>query len=247
MMLIGTLSLTGFPFTAGYYLQGRDHRGRLRVACRYGPFAFVLLVIAAFCTSFYSWRLMFMTFHGKPRAAAETSWSMCMRAPQVMLVPLYVLAAGALARGLHLRRTYFIGHDEAAVLGAVIASAETRDHRGDAPCAALGRLVALRRHGAGLRACLSLLHPPPRSPGAARRAARAALPVPAQQVVLRRALRLHLRPSRQVARPLPVEEGRRLAHRRLRPGRRLGPRDRRHQPASSGCRPAISFTMPSPC
>jgi hypothetical protein len=50
----------------------------------------------------------------------------------------------------------------------------------------------------------------PRLPEEARRQHPAALQVPAQQVVLRRALRLHLRAAGHVARPLPVEEGRRL-------------------------------------
>ena len=66
MMAIGTLALTGFPFTAGYYLQGRDHRGGLRVAIRApATFAFLATVVAAFMTSFYSWRLFFLTFEGR--------------------------------------------------------------------------------------------------------------------------------------------------------------------------------------
>ena len=59
-------------------------------------FGFVLLVIAAFFTSFYSWRLMFLTFHGEPRAPRETM-SHVHESPNVMLVPLYLLALGAVA------------------------------------------------------------------------------------------------------------------------------------------------------
>ena len=70
----------------------------------------------------------------------------------------------------------------------------------------------------------------PEMPKNLARAAPRALRVPAQQVVFRRALRLPLRAPGQVARPLPVEEGRRLAHRRLRAGRHLGARRRRDQP-----------------
>ncbi len=78
MMTIGTLALTGvgIPFTLDrlrrLLLQGRDHRGppmpRIRPSA---SFAFALLVIAALFTSFYSWRLIFMTFFGKPRASHE--------------------------------------------------------------------------------------------------------------------------------------------------------------------------------
>ncbi len=57
-------------------------------------FAFSLLVIAALFTSFYSWRLIFMTFYGKPRASHEVMHHVH-ESPQVMLVPLYLLAIGA--------------------------------------------------------------------------------------------------------------------------------------------------------
>src|SRR4051794_17766031 len=71
MMLIGTLALTGFPFTAGYF--SKDAIIERAFTSQAGPavIAFVLLVIAAFFTSFYSWRLMFLTFHGRPRASRE--------------------------------------------------------------------------------------------------------------------------------------------------------------------------------
>jgi NADH-quinone oxidoreductase subunit L len=62
-------------------------------------FAFGLLVIAALFTSFYSWRLIFMTFHGKPRAFADVMHH-AHESPPVMLVPLFVLAVGALLAGV---------------------------------------------------------------------------------------------------------------------------------------------------
>ncbi|TIV89672.1 MAG: NADH-quinone oxidoreductase subunit L, partial [Mesorhizobium sp.] len=48
---------------------------------------------------FYSWRLIFMTFHGEPRASHEVMHHVH-ESPPVMLVPLYVLAAGALFAGI---------------------------------------------------------------------------------------------------------------------------------------------------
>ncbi|MGO8279690.1 NADH-quinone oxidoreductase subunit L, partial [Rhizobium ruizarguesonis] len=57
-------------------------------------FAFALLVLAALFTSFYSWRLIFMTLFGKPRASHEVMHH-GHESPQVMLVPLYLLAIGA--------------------------------------------------------------------------------------------------------------------------------------------------------
>ncbi|WP_119391544.1 NADH-quinone oxidoreductase subunit L [Taklimakanibacter lacteus] len=110
MMLIGTLSLTGFPYTAGYFSKDAIIEGAFTSHAAAAGFAFVLLVVAAFCTSFYSWRLMFLTFHGKSRATSEVM-SHVHESPQVMMAPLYILAAGALLAGI-VFAPYFIGHDE---------------------------------------------------------------------------------------------------------------------------------------
>jgi NADH-quinone oxidoreductase subunit L len=95
MMLIGTLALTGFPFTAGYYSKDAI----IEAAWAHSPIVSIVLVVAATLTSFYSWRLMFLTFHGKPRATPEVM-SHVHESPPVMMVPLYVLAVGALFAGM---------------------------------------------------------------------------------------------------------------------------------------------------
>ncbi|MBK1866237.1 NADH-quinone oxidoreductase subunit L [Taklimakanibacter albus] len=110
LMLIGTLALTGFPYTAGYFSKDAVIESAFVSHAGAASFAFVLLIIAAFCTSFYSWRLAFMTFNGKPRAS-EDVMSHVHESPQVMLVPLYLLAIGALLAGI-VFAPYFIGHDE---------------------------------------------------------------------------------------------------------------------------------------
>jgi NADH-quinone oxidoreductase subunit L len=115
LMIIGNLALTGFPFTAGYYSKDAIIESSF---AGNSMFAFALLVIAAFCTSFYSWRLAFMTFNGKSRADADVQEHVH-ESPNVMLVPLYVLAAGALLAGL-IFAPYFIGHDEALFWGSAI-------------------------------------------------------------------------------------------------------------------------------
>jgi NADH-quinone oxidoreductase subunit L len=107
MMVIGTLALTGFPFTAGYFSKDAiievSHASHLQTA----GYAFVLLVIAAFLTSFYSWRLIFMAFFGKARYDDEKAHHIH-ESPWVMLVPLMVLAAGALVAG-YAAKDFFIG------------------------------------------------------------------------------------------------------------------------------------------
>ena len=74
MMLIGTLSLTGVGIpgvigTAGFYSKDAIIEATFAAHSQIGDYAYYLLVAAAFMTAFYSWRLMFMTFHGRPRAA----------------------------------------------------------------------------------------------------------------------------------------------------------------------------------
>lgn len=115
LMIVGNLALTGFPLTAGYY--SKDAIIESSFAAGSG-FAFTLLVAAAFCTSFYSWRLAFMTFNGAPRAGKDVM-AHVHESPNVMLIPLYVLAAGALAAGF-LFKDYFIGRDEALFWGSSI-------------------------------------------------------------------------------------------------------------------------------
>ena len=109
MMVIGTLALTGFPFTAGYY--SKDAIIEASFAAAHNPahmYAFALTVIAALLTSFYSWRLIFMTFHGTSRASNETL-SHVHESPLVMLIPLVVLAVGAIGAGM-VFAPLFIGH-----------------------------------------------------------------------------------------------------------------------------------------
>ncbi|GIL00755.1 MAG: NADH:ubiquinone oxidoreductase subunit L [Alphaproteobacteria bacterium] len=119
MMVIGTLSLTGVGVpgtvigTAGFFSKDAIIESTYvghNVAVGY---AFTLLVVAALMTSFYSWRLIFMTFHGRPRASADVM-DHVHESPRVMLVPLYILAAGALLSGLIFYGS-FVGHDEHAL------------------------------------------------------------------------------------------------------------------------------------
>ncbi|OQM77429.1 NADH-quinone oxidoreductase subunit L [Manganibacter manganicus] len=113
MMVIGSLALTGVGIpltvigTAGFFSKDAIIEASFVSHNPVAAFAFVMLVIGAAFTSFYSWRLIFMTFHGKPRASEEVMHHVH-ESPSVMLVPLYVLAAGALFAGV-LFSTYFIG------------------------------------------------------------------------------------------------------------------------------------------
>ncbi|ESR25123.1 NADH-quinone oxidoreductase subunit L [Lutibaculum baratangense] len=99
MMVIGTLALTGFPFTAGFISKDAIIESAFAAHGTFAVYAFALTLFAAALTSFYSWRLIFMTFHGKPRASADVMHHVH-ESPLVMTVPLMILAVGALFSGL---------------------------------------------------------------------------------------------------------------------------------------------------
>jgi NADH-quinone oxidoreductase subunit L len=98
MMLIGTLSLTGFPFTSGFVSKDAIIEATYAAQSRVGNYAFVLTLLAAMLTSFYAWRLMFLAFEGKPRQPKEVL-AHAQEPPWTMGIPLLVLALGSLLAG----------------------------------------------------------------------------------------------------------------------------------------------------
>ncbi len=115
-MMIGTLAITGvgIPLThfgfAGFLSKDAIVESAWGAHTGAGNFAFWMLVIAAVFTSFYSWRLLFMTFYGEPRGdrhkhdhAHESPWT--------MLVPLGVLALGAIFAGMVWFGQFFGDHE----------------------------------------------------------------------------------------------------------------------------------------
>jgi NADH-quinone oxidoreductase subunit L len=72
-------------------------------------YAFWAGIAAALMTAFYSWRLLFLTFHGRTRADDHT-FDHAHESPPVMIAPLLVLALGAVFSG-YLAKEYFVGHD----------------------------------------------------------------------------------------------------------------------------------------
>jgi len=106
-MLVGTLALTGFPLTAGYFSKDAIIESALVSTNPMAAYAFAMTLGAAALTAFYSWRLIFKTFHGAPHdrehyeAAHET--------PLTMLVPLTVLAIGSIIAGFPVV-ALFTGH-----------------------------------------------------------------------------------------------------------------------------------------
>jgi NADH-quinone oxidoreductase subunit L len=118
LMWIGNLALAGVPFFAGYYSKDMVLEAAFGAHSTVGMYAFICGLIAAFLTAFYSWRLLILTFHGKPRASAETM-AHVHESPFVMVGPLLVLAVGAVFAG-YLLYEPFVGHHWAEFWGASI-------------------------------------------------------------------------------------------------------------------------------
>ena len=98
MMWIGSLALAGFPFFAGFYSKDMILEAAYAAHTGVGSLAFWLGCAAAFLTAFYSWRLLIMAFHGKPRASAKVM-SHVHESPLAMTLPLLVLSIGAIFSG----------------------------------------------------------------------------------------------------------------------------------------------------
>ncbi len=128
MMVIGTVAITGLGIpgtvigTAGFFSKDAIIESVFASHSAASGYASTLLIIAALFTSFYSWRLIFMTFHGKPRASAEVMHHVH-ESPAVMFVPLLILGVGALFAGVVFKELFF-GHEYAEFWkGALFTSA----------------------------------------------------------------------------------------------------------------------------
>jgi NADH-quinone oxidoreductase subunit L len=131
VMMIGTLAITGVPFLSGFYSKDAILESAFMSHSEVGYVAYALGTIAATLTSFYSWRLIFLTFFGAPRwdqsehiqhavhhdhhghdhAHDGTAGYHPHESPWVMLIPLILLAIGAALAGFVFHGA-FLGHHE---------------------------------------------------------------------------------------------------------------------------------------
>lgn len=149
-MMIGTLAITGvgIPLThigfAGFLSKDAIIESAYAGGSMYG---FWMLVIAAAMTSFYSWRLIFLTFYGKPRGDKHTH-DHAHESPMVMLIPLGVLALGAVFSGMLWYNSFF-GHADKVGAFYGIPVAEAGMHSEEAAHGeAAGHGEATETHGA---------------------------------------------------------------------------------------------------
>ncbi|MEP2989112.1 MAG: NADH-quinone oxidoreductase subunit L [Parasphingorhabdus sp.] len=150
-MMAGTLAITGvgivgvFGF-AGFYSKDMIIESAFASGTEVGQFAFFIGVLAALLTSFYSWRLMFLTFWGNPRwiqsehiqhsvhktpeeaGEDQTGGYHPHESPVTMLIPLGVLSVGAVLAGFFFYYP-FTGAKEGAEFwaGSIAFNAELMD------------------------------------------------------------------------------------------------------------------------
>ena len=136
-MLAGTLAITGVGIVgvggfAGFYSKDAIIEAAFASSATYGGYAFFIGVLAALLTSFYSWRLMFLTFWGKarwiesehiqhsvhktPEEAGEdtTGGYHPHESPLSMTIPLGLLAIGAIIAG-YMFKNQFIYAEEGGI------------------------------------------------------------------------------------------------------------------------------------
>ena len=102
MMWIGSLALAGIPFFAGYYSKDAILEAAWQAGTPVGHYAFWVGTASAVMTAFYSWRLLYLAFAGKPRADEKVMGHLH-EPGMTMLVPLFVLSIGAVFSG-------YVGH-----------------------------------------------------------------------------------------------------------------------------------------
>ena len=168
--------------------------------------------------------------HDLPRRSRTTitHYEHAHESPLVMLVPLVVLAAGSILAGYPFKE-FFAGHRRRGILPRV-AEVRRRTTTSCTTCTTCRWSVAVLptvMMASASRSPAGSISAGPTSRTSSRAQHDAAVPLPAQQVVLRRDLRfLFVRPALWLGRLLWKRgDG---GDRRLRPGRRLGARARRH-------------------
>ena len=108
MMWVGSLAIIGFPYFSGYYSKESILENAFYSSNNLSNFAYIIGILTALLTAFYSWRLLFLTFHGQNRSEKKTFQNVH-ESPYVMTIPLFILAIGSVFSGIFLSE-YFIGY-----------------------------------------------------------------------------------------------------------------------------------------
>ena len=155
-MVIGTLALTGFPLTAGYFSKDAIIEAAYSGHNPFAIYGFVMTVIAAGMTAFYSWRLIYKTFHGAPHDPHH--YEAARESPLVILVPLGVLAIGSLGAGFAFKE-FFAGHEVEHFFRESLKQGHIIEEMHHVPLLVAWLPTAMMALGWGIAAYMYLLHP----------------------------------------------------------------------------------------
>jgi NADH-quinone oxidoreductase subunit L len=147
VMLIGSLALAGIPFFAGYYSKDFILEASWASSASFAHWAYWCGTLGAGLTGLYSFRLIFMTFHGKFRGSDE-HYAHVHESPWVMTIPLIVLAVGAAVGGII--GTVLIEPDMAIWDGSIVVLAQNNVLEAAHHIPALPRLLPLVLAVAGI-------------------------------------------------------------------------------------------------
>jgi NADH-quinone oxidoreductase subunit L len=102
LVWIGSLALAGIPFFAGYFSKDWILEMLYIYAATDGSMVpYLIGILTSFLTAFYSWRLIYLVFHGSSKAD-ERVQAHVHEAPLIMLIPKIILGVGAVFVGVGL-------------------------------------------------------------------------------------------------------------------------------------------------
>lgn len=107
IMLIGSLALIGFPFLSGFYSKDTILELAFAKYTYLSHFCYILGSLAAFCTAFYSTRLIFLVFFSEPNGNRK-NFINAHESPWPITVPLFILALLSICIGFFTKE-FFIG------------------------------------------------------------------------------------------------------------------------------------------
>ena len=132
--MVGSLALAGVPPFSGFFSKDAIIEAVHRASIPGAGFAYFAVLLGVIITAFYSFRLVFLTFHGKPRMGQEVR-SHVHEPPRVVTVPLVLLAIPSVIAGGAFVAPALTGE----LFGAAVASAGHEP--GDMPTGAFAMLA----------------------------------------------------------------------------------------------------------
>jgi NADH-ubiquinone oxidoreductase chain 5 len=108
MMLAGSLSLMGFPYLTGFYSKDAILEFTFAANTSFSLFAYLLGILSAFFTAFYSWRLLHLTFFANKTNTLKSAILTAHESPRYMLFAFFPLMFGSIFWG-YLTKDMFIG------------------------------------------------------------------------------------------------------------------------------------------